>query len=328
MDASALTLHQLKIFHTVARTGNLTRAAEQLGISQPAVSIQIKQLERILGLPLIEPCGRGQKLTQMGEVVDEHALRILAQVEGLAEAVMDIRGVEGGQLVVGADTTVGIYVMPQLLGAWHHNHPQVEVDLRVANHDAVCQLLRNNEVDVAVVSTIPRIPHLDVESFLPNRLVIIAPPDHALAQRNDGNLPAALLAQEPFLVREGGSSTRAAMEAFCRQAGVELRIAMQLGSIGAIKQGVASGLGLGVVSERAIGNELEVGALVVLNIEGFPIELTWYIVHRKEKRLSPAARSFKQYLQTSRDVLEEPRLKRAASRVVPQGLKEEVSPRR
>jgi DNA-binding transcriptional LysR family regulator len=299
LDLSALTLHQLRIFHAVACHGNLTRAAEQLGISQPAVSIQVKQLEKILGLPLLESVGRGLQLTELGTIVDDHAVRVLKEVDQLSETVMEMRGIERGSLMVAADTTVGIYVMPPMLGAWHQQHPNVEVGLRVGNHDLVCQLLRNNDVDLAVVSTIPDIEGLDVEPFLPNRLVVIAPPEHPLAL-SGRKVAAGVLAEEPFLVRESGSSSRSAVESFCEELGIALRIAMRLGSIGAIKQGVASGLGLAVVSERAVGNELALGALVVLEVEGFPIELTWNIVHYQAKRLSPSARSFKTFLESAR----------------------------
>lgn len=305
MDFSALTLHQLRVFRAVAGTGNLTRAAEQLGISQPAVSMQVKQLERILGLPLLETVGRHYRLTNAGVTVNAHAVRVLGAVSDLSDAVLEIQGVDRGRLFVGADTTVGIYVMPPILGAWHQEHRAVDIDLRVGNHEEVCEWLRDADVQLAVVSTVPHIAGLDVESFLPNRLVIIAPPDHELARRTTP-VPARRLADQPFLVRESGSSSRAAMEAFCAHAGIDLRIAMRLGSIGAIKQGVANGLGLGVVSERAIGNELAVGALVILNVEGFPLELEWHIVHFGQRRLSPSAASFKKFLHASTSVLHEP----------------------
>jgi DNA-binding transcriptional LysR family regulator len=301
VDLSALTLHQLRIFRAVARSGNLTRAAEQLGISQPAVSVQIKHLERVLGLPLLESAGRTQKLTELGSIVYRHAIHVLNEVDTLGDAVMEIRGIEGGRLTVAADTTVGIYVMPPLLGAWHREFSRVEVDLRVGNHDAVCRLLRDNEVDFAVVSAIPEIAGLSVGPFLANRLVVIAPPDHRLASAGANcSLPTSVLAEEPILIREGGSSTTATVDAFCRRAGLKPRVAMRLGSIGAIKQGVAGGLGLAVVSERAIANELAVGALTVLDVEGFPLELTWHIVHFRDKRLSPSARSFKTFLEDAR----------------------------
>ncbi len=299
VDLSALTLHQLRIFHAVARHGNLTRAGEELGISQPAVSIQIKQLEKILGLPLVEPVGRGQQLTKVGSIVDDHAIKVLNEVDHLSEMVLEMRGIERGSLVIAADTTVGIYVMPPMLGAWHQQHPKVEVGLRVGNHHLVSQLVRNNDVDLAVVSTIPEVEGLEVERFLPNRLVVIAPPQHALAVEGR-RVPANVLCEEAFLVRESGSSSRAAVESLCKDLGISLRIAMQLGSIGAIKQGVASGLGLAVVSERAVGNELALGALVVVDVEGFPIQLTWNIVHYRDKRLSPPARSFKEFLVSAR----------------------------
>lgn len=322
MELSSLTLHQLRIFHAVARCANLTRAAEELGLSQPAVSIQIKQLERVLGITLFESVGRRQKLTDLGVIVDEHAIRILAEVDSLGQTVLEAHGVQRGRLTVGADTTVGIYVMPPLLGAWHQEHPQIEVDLRVGNHDEICRLLRNNEVDIAVVSTVPQIRGLEFEDFLPNRLVVIAPPGHSLAKAGNGRVPAQALAEQPFLVREDGSSTRLAMETFCTQAGVQLRVAMQLGSIGAIKQGVASGLGLGVVSESAVGNELAVEALMILDVEGFPLELPWHVVHQAQKRLSPSARSFRVFLQAARAVLEEPDVTRGTSPVAPRRLKE------
>jgi DNA-binding transcriptional LysR family regulator len=324
VDLNAVTLHQLRIFHAVASAGNLTRAAERLGLSQPAVSVQIKQLEKVLGLALLEPVGRSFRLTDAGTLVDTHAVGILGGVSELSDAVMQVRGIERGNLTVAADTTVGIYVMPPLLGSWHRRYSQVEVDLRVGNHDTICKLLLDAEVDFAVVSSIPDMPGLEVQEFLPNRLVVIAPAGHPLAR--SGPIPTAVLATEAVLVREGGSSTSAAFEKFCRNANVTPRAAMRLGSIGAIKQGVVSGLGLGVVSERAIGNELALGALVVLEVEGFPLEFMWHIVHFRRKRLSPSAQSFKDYLETARAVLEEPAVKRAASSAVPRRLNESVRP--
>jgi DNA-binding transcriptional LysR family regulator len=300
MELASLTLHQLRVFHTVASTGNLTRAAEQLGMSQPGVSMQVKQLERVLGLPLLEPVGRQVRLTEVGMLVDQHAIEVLNQVNHLADAISEIRGGEGGRLVVAADTTVGIYVMPPLLGAWRRHYDNIEIDLRVGNHDAVCGQLRTNEVDFAVVSTVPDLPGLIPTEFIPNRLVVVAPPHHHLAARGQAPLPVSVLADEPILVREGGSSTSAAVDAFFRSVGITPQVAMRLGNIGAIKQGVASGLGLAVVSERAIGNELAAGSLVVLDVVGFPLERMWHIVHVRGKRLSPAARSFKTYLEAAR----------------------------
>ena len=304
MDLSAITLHQLRVFHAAARTGNLTRAAEQLGISQPAVSMQIKQLERVLGLPLLEPVGRTLRLTEVGAIVDQHAIEVLNQVNRLADVVIEMRGGDGGKLTVAADTTVGIYVMPPLLGSWRREFAKVDIDLRVGNHDTICQLLRANEVDFAVVSTVPDLPGLVATEFVPNHLVVVAAPDHPLARHQGSDpLPVDMLGEEPILVREGGSSTSAAVNAFCHSRGITPRVAMRLGSIGAIKQGVASGLGLGVVSERAIANELAVGSLVLLNVEGFPLELMWHVVYFRGKRLSPSARGFMAFLEDSRQGL-------------------------
>jgi DNA-binding transcriptional LysR family regulator len=323
VDFSALTLHQLRILRSVGRLGNLTKAAAEMGISQPAVSIQIKHLERLLGFPIIRSNGRRIELTDLGLVVDEHGSRVLTEVENLSAAILAARGLELGSLVVGADTTVGIYVMPQLLGAWLQDHQNISVDLRVGNHEELSRLIRNNEVDLAVVSAIPDIPRLHVEEYMPNRLVVIAPPEHRWATHS-GTLKMQAVAREPFLVRELGSSTRATMEAYCDQVGVRLNIAMQLGSIGAIKQGVSSGLGLGVVSERAVGNELAVGALVILDVEGFPLELPWHIVHSEQKRMAPSAKSFMQFLIRSRSVFQEPEFSRAPSQAVPRRLRRKV----
>jgi DNA-binding transcriptional LysR family regulator len=205
---------------------------------------------------------------------------------------------------VAADTTVGIYVMPPLLGAWSREYPTVDIDLRVGNHDTVCRLLGANEVDFAVVTTVPDISGLVATEYMPNRLVVVASADHPLLPQSQKHpLPISVLADEPLLVREGGSSTSAAVDSFCRTYGIKPRVAMRLGSIGAIKQGVAGGLGLAVVSERAIGNELQVGSLAILNVEGFPVELMWHIVYFRTKRLSPSARSFKDFLEAARESL-------------------------
>lgn len=286
--------------------------------------MQIKHLERILGLPLLESVGRTVKLTEPGIVVDQYAIEVLNQVNHLADAVIEMRGVDGGRLTVAADTTVGIYVMPPLLGAWHREFTHVDIDLRVGNHDTICQLLRANEVDFAVVSTVPDLADLVWSEYLPNRLVVIAASDHPLVVESPrGPLPVSILANEPILVREGGSSTSAAVDSYCRTLGLKPRVAMRLGSIGAIKQGVTSGLGLAIVSDRAIRNELAVGSLVVLDVEGFPLELMWYIVHFRGKRLSPSARSFIAYLESGRNA-QQPHAGQAAG----SAIRKPAAPRR
>ena len=288
-----LTLRQLRVLEEVARHRSMSRAAEALHLTQPAVSMQIKQLEERVGMALIEQVGRRLFLTDAGAELAEHARRIGIQVAEAESALNQLRGLERGQLRLAVVSTAN-YVVPRLIASFSARHPGVHISLQVANREAVLAALADNRTDLAITGQPPEGSDVVAQHFMDNPLVVIAPPTHPLARSRRVEL--AQLRQEVLLVREAGSGTRAAMERFFIERGLELRTGSELGTNEAIKQAVQAGLGLGVISAQTIELELETGRLVVLPVEGFPILRHWYVVHRTQKRLSAAAQAFRTHL--------------------------------
>lgn len=286
------TVHQLRLFRAVADHGGFSRAAAALGLSQPAVSHQLKELSGAVGLPLVEVIGRRVRLTQAGELLYEHARRILADFEAAGRELDDLRGLRRGTLRVVGDTTVGTYVLPDVLGAFRAEHPGTDVRLDVGNRRHVLDRLVAAEVDFAVSGrTWERPPiALTVLPFLANELIAIASPRHRLAGAAEISLDE--LASEPFIVREPGSGTRETAEEALTHAGLDVAPHMQLASNGAIKRAVASDLGISIISRYAVGLELEIGHIVELPVRGFPLHREWHLIHATDKRLGPLDQSF------------------------------------
>ncbi len=287
-------LHRVRVFQAVARRLSVTAAAHDLAIAQPAVSHQLMALERDLGIRLLDRHRRGVELTEAGRLLLETADDVLGRLDDAAQALAGLEAGERGSVDIAADTTSGIYVVPAVLGAFHRAHPTVEVTLHVENRLGVLRRLMERSCDLAVMASPPEEIPCDVVPFLTDRLVIIAAPDHRLAR--ESAIDPATLAAERFLVREPGSGTRAATERFFSRQGLELKVAMELGSTGAIKQAVAADLGIALVSRWAIDMELRLGRLAVLDATGFPIERGWSIVNLQGRRLSGATRLARTFL--------------------------------
>ena len=288
-----VTLRQLQVFEAVYRLGSVTRAAEELHLSQPAVSMQVRQLEGAVGMPLLEQAGRRLRRTDAGEVMARHARAIAGQLREAEDAIEDLRGGGAGRLRISVATTVN-YFATRLLAGYCREHPRVEVSLDVTNRQTVIRQLAENTTDIVLMGQPPARLDLVAEPFMENPLVVIAARDHPLAAKRRVQLTA--LEREPFLVREPGSGTRLAMERFFAEHGVQLSRSIEMTSNEAIKQSVEAGLGLGVVSRHTIDLELEAGRIVVLPVARFPIRRTWYVTHRAEKRLSGPMRSFRDYV--------------------------------
>jgi len=284
MDVS---LRQLQVFRAVARHRSFSRAAEELVISQPAVSAQIKALEQVLHVPLFQRTSRGVELTEAGRQLLPYAERMLDLLEEAIATVHELRAAQRGRVRVAASTTAGIYVVPKALGAFHRAYPGVELSLDVLNRYAVHQRLLAGDADLAIMGLIEDPQDLEIAEFLPNELVVIASPRHPLVRRHQ--IPLEEIAREPFLVREIGSGTRSDTERIFADAGLPLRVAMELRSNGAIKQAVAADLGVAIMPRDAIGLELETGRLVVLDVQGFPVRRWWSLVRRAGRPVSPAA---------------------------------------
>ncbi len=289
-----INLHQLATFQVVAKHCSYVRAAEELHFSQPAVSAQIHQLEESMGVKLFDKIGRKTHLTRAGEELYHYSEKIFSLIDETLETMEALSSPHTGRLSVGADTTVGTYVVPNLLGKFHHLYPNVEITLEVVNRKYLVEELINNRLDMVIMGKVPTEVPVFVAPFAPNELVLIASPTHRLAGCT--RVPFADLAREHFLLREEGSGTRAALEEAFREAGLPLLVSMQVGNNSAIKQGVAADLGIALISRVAIDMELETKRLVMLDVEGFPIMRQWRLVHLKEKNLSATARAFKNFL--------------------------------
>ena len=289
-----VTFRQLRVFTEVARQLSFARAAEALHLSPPAVTMQVKELEAQIGLPLFERSGRSVSLSTTGEYYLVYAKRLLATLKDAEDAMARFRRLETGLLTIGLVSTAK-YFVPRLLARFRQEHPGVDVRLQVSqNREQLLALLHANECDLAVMGRPPKEMATRAEPFAPHPLVFVAPPDHPLLRL--GHPPAEALAPYPFIVREPGSGTRSAMDAFFREHRVEPRLQMELASNETIKQSVMAGMGLSFLSLHTVGLELRTGLLAWLEVEGTPVLRSWNLVHPLSKLLSPAAEAFRYFV--------------------------------
>lgn len=287
------TLRQLQIFASAARHQSFSRASTELHLTQPAVSMQVRQLEESAGVSLFERVGRRVSLTSAGHELLEYVQRILTAIQDAEDTFATIKAVDSGKLTIAVVSTAK-YFAPKLLAQFQQKHPNVELKLVVNNREAVVAQLAANEIDLAIMGTPPRSVATDAAPFAPHPLVVIAPPDHPLATRK--RVPLRELEGETFLVREQGSGTRSAMELHFRKHKVRIRLGMETSSNETIKQAVMAGMGLAFISKHTIGVELAANQLTILKIQTLPVMRQWNLVHRREKRLSPAATAFKAFM--------------------------------
>ena len=288
-----ITLRQLRVFESVARHLSFSRAAEQLHLTQPAVSMQVKQLEDMVGLPLTEQIGKKIYLTNAGEEVARHARLIALQLREAEESLAAMKGVRGGQLRIGVVSTAK-YFAPRLLTDFRASHPGVELRLGVHNRETLVRQLADNEIDLAIMGRPPQEFETVAVAFAPHPLVIIAAADHPLAGRK--RLEPADLVNDTFLIREQGSGTRTAMEGFFADVGFVPSAVFEMSSNETIKQATMAGMGVSFISEHTLGLELAVGRLVKLPVRGTPVMRQWFVVHRAEKQLLPIATACRDFL--------------------------------
>ena len=288
-----LTLQQLRLFEAVYRLGSYTRAAEELCITQPAVSIQIKRLEDQVGLPLFEHIGKKNYSTAAGKATYAACLDILNRIKTFENSIEELKGTVRGTLQISVVTTAK-YFLPNLLGSFLQQYPEVEPKLKFTNRARVIERLMNNDDDFVVMGQIPDEDNLEAYPFLNNILGIVAYADHPLA--NKKNITIEELANQRFLIRESGSGTRNVFDRYLNKRNVKIEAYMELGSSEAIKQAVMAGLGIAVLSLHSVQLELEVNKLTVLDVEGFPLKRRWYAVHLKGRKLSLVARTFMDYI--------------------------------
>ncbi len=289
-----ITFRQLRVFTEVARHLSFARAAQALHLTPPAVTMQVKEIESQVGLPLFERQGRVVSLTTTGEYFLVYAKRLLATLKDAEDAMARFRKLETGLLTIGMVSTAQ-YFLPSLLTRFRDEHPGVDIRLRVTNNrEALLELLRANDVDLAVMGRPPSELATRAEPFAAHPLVFVAPADHPLNAID--RPPASMLESFPLVVRENGSGTRAAMEHFLRASRVSPPITMEMSSNETIKQAVIAGMGLGFLSLHTVGLEVRSGLLHVLTVAGTPVMRTWNLVHLLAKILSPSAEAFRYFV--------------------------------
>ena len=287
-----LTFHQLRLLLAVSREGSVSRAAQRLHLTQPTLSAQLRQLAEQVGLPLFERVGRKLHLTAAGRVVLDTAARVEQELENLDETLAELRGDVVGRLRLAVVSTAETFI-PRLLGDFRRERPAVEVSLVVLNRDAVIRRLADNLDDLYIMSRPPQAPPVVATPFLSNPLVVVAAAEHPLAGRETLQIEA--LAAEEFVLREPGSGTRQAAEHFFAAHGLALRPRLELGSNEAVKQAVAGGLGLSLLSAHALAHAVDEG-IAVLRVGGTPLPTQWQVVYPAGKRLSPLASAFLEFL--------------------------------
>ncbi len=301
-----ITLRQLKIFEAVARHLNFTKASEELHLTQPAVSMQIKQLEAAVEIPLFEQVGKRISLTEAGEELQRYSREISTLLTEAEQVFGEMKGVQRGRLNITVASTAN-YFVPRLWATFRLRHPGVAVSLNVTNREGLIRALGENETDLVIMGLPPEEADLVAESFMPNPLVMVAPPTHALCRAR--HIPPKRLKTETFLAREQGSGTRSLMERVFAEKGLDLSTPIEMSSTEAIKQGVEAGLGLALLSLHTLEMELALKRLVILDVEGFPVLRDWYIVHRAGKRLSAVAQAFKDFVLTeTQDIVHVPKI--------------------
>ena len=288
-----ITIRQLQIIEAIVQTHSYSLAAERLYMTQPAISMQMKQLEHNIGVKLFERQGKRIVLSSAGKDIHPKIQRLIADYDDLLERIHDSKDLHKGRIKVSATTTSN-HLITQMIAQFSKTNKNITVALKITNRENLIKQLQNFEPDIVLMGEPP--PKLDLLSdrLIPNSLVVIADPEHHLAGKN--GIPLSKIAEEDFIMRESGSGTRGAIEKHFRSKDIILKSSLELGSNEAIKHAVSAGLGIGVVSLHSILLELEANKLVILDVTDFPINRYWHIVKRKGKHLHPAAKKFQDFI--------------------------------
>jgi len=292
--ARRITFRQLQVFEAIARLENFTRAAEELFLTQPTVSMQIKKLEEFIGAPLFEHVGKKVYLTAIGRELQRSTRDILESLAHFEMQAADMQGMKTGQLRLAVVTTAKYYA-PRMLGIFCQKYPGIDVSLKVTNRERLLERLSENVDDLYIIGRPPQDSESHFVPLIENPLVVIAARDHHLSKLNRP-LTFDDIAGEQFIIRELGSGTRRAIEKHFHDHGREVNIKMELGSNEAIKHAVASGLGISILSRHTMALGIQSGPLVELQVDGFPIAWPWYIGHAVGKRLSVVAKTFLDFI--------------------------------
>jgi LysR family transcriptional regulator, low CO2-responsive transcriptional regulator len=288
------TFHQLQILEAIARHHSFTRAAEELSLTQPTVSQQMKQLAKLIGMPLVEQLGKRLYLTEVGQEVLTASHAITDRLRQLENTLNDLKGLEKGHLSL-ATTTTAKYFVPRLLGKFHQQHPAIDVQINIMNQAKVLERLAHNEDDLYFTGRPPQDLDIELRPVLPNPLMVVAASHHPLAQEPKA-ISLKRMAEEPFILREVGSGTRAIVEQFFSENRLDLNVVMEMSSNEAIKQGIVGGLGISILSVHTLSQAVVGSPFTCLNVEGFPLQRRWYVAYPKGKQMSIAAQIFLNFL--------------------------------
>jgi DNA-binding transcriptional LysR family regulator len=294
------TLHQLKVFETTARLASFTKAAEELNITQPTVSSQIKQLTKVVGLPLFEQIGKQLYLTDAGKELLSTCREVFSSLDNFEMKIADFKGTKEGKLRLSVITTA-TYFIPRLLGSFCQQYPSIDVSLQVTNHQQMRRRMQKNEDDLYILSQPPEDIDLKSQPFIENPLVVVARKDHPLAGKNRISLKD--LESYPFIMRESGSGTRQAIEDLFKHNNIDIRVRLELGSNEAIKQAIVGNLGISVLSKHTLTSAWHQD-LTILDVECFPISRHWYITYLAGKQLSVIAQTFFNFLMDRTELMQ------------------------
>jgi DNA-binding transcriptional LysR family regulator len=300
MARRQLTVRQLEILDAVGREGSVTAAAASLHLTQPAVSMQIKQLESQLHMALFEPVGRGLQITEPGRELAELATDLLRNLDDFDQTARQLRGVQRGRVRLGVVSTAK-YFAPSLLARFLRTHPGLDFRLNVYNREEIIEKLQGYAIDLGIMGRPPDGANLAGTPFAPNPLAILAAPSHPLSRRSV--LGPADLEHERFIVREAGSGTRIAMDRYFSDAAIHVQPVMEADSNETIKQAVMAGIGIGFLSLHTVRLELGAGRIVQLPVEGLPLQRQWHVVRSRQRGLTPAAQEFFQFMLDQADDL-------------------------
>ena len=295
-----MNLRQLKIFLTVAKYRHFSKAAQELHITQSAVSMQIKQLEETLGVILFDRLGKTVHLTAAGRILEEQALRILGVEREIYQAIEELKGLERGSVAVGASTTPGIYILPTILGKYRRRYPHVALNYWIAETQQIEQMTLNNQLDFGIVGGHLVEQDLRIEPYLTDELILVVGANHPLATERGVGLEA--LQQLPFILRPKGSATRKTIDDAAEDMDVKLNVTMELRDAESVKRLVIAELGVTIISKHAVQYELEAGRLVHVPVEGLSLKRQLVVVSRHDKALSTAAKALLALLHETTEV--------------------------
>jgi len=298
-----MNIHQVKIFYMAAQTLSITNTAKKLRLSQPSVSIQIKDLEDSLNVRLFDRINRKISLTDAGKVFYDYSGKLLGLIDEINGVMSEFSGGDAGRIMIGAPNTIGNYVLPHYLGEFKDLYPKAELSLAIRNRQETIEQCLAGELDFAFIQGLPQgHPDLNSTLFMRDELVGICSPKHRWAKRGGISIDEIKSENEPVILREEGSGTRDIFEAWSTKCGFEINVAMELNNPEGIKHAVMANLGLALVSENVVRNEIEDKRLVALTVSGLKTTREFYLVHNKKRRFMPLMEKFHEFLLQKREV--------------------------